>query len=192
MDAFGPATIPHSSKHVPLLDKDVTSKVFSSLFPLAHVAHGNEVTLINPNGVNLREYEANLDKQLVKYWDRLTQLAWSAIPEEQRSCLEEECRGEEEGEQGAESVMSSGAPSYREHRVKLRETLTDCGWPRTREDFDLLEKEIDLGNNFKKYLKALKKEAERTGSSRKSTQSDFYDYQWSDEGKHVPGHMTVM
>lgn len=190
MDAFGPANIPHSSKHVPLLDKDVSSKVFTSLFPLAHVTHGNKVTLINPNGVDLKEYEANLEKQIAKYWDRLSRLAWSAIPDEKRSEEFQSRKKGAESEEESEERMKSGAPSYKEHSVKLRELLADCGWPRIREDFDLLEKEIDLGNNFKKYLKALKKEAERSGSrnaSRKGTQSDFYDCEWSDEGN---GYIT--
>ena len=192
MDAFGPANIPHSPKHVPLLDKDISSKVFTSLFPLAHVTHGNEVTLINPNGVDLRQYETNLDKQISKYWGRLSKLAWSAIPDDKRSSLEEELEDakEEGAESGEESEgrARSGAPSYKEHRIRLRQALADCGWPRVREDFDLLEKEIDLGNNFKKYLKALKKEAEKLGSrsaSRKGTQSDFCDYEWSDEGNQL-------
>lgn len=201
MDAFGPATIPHSSKHVPLLGKDVSSKVFSSLFPLAHVAHGDEVTLIHPNGVDLKQYEKNLDKQIEKYWNRLSRLAWSALPEDKRSCLEVEfnegkeveseegVESEEEVEslEGVESVdrMKSGPPSYKEHRVQLRKALADCNWPRVREDFDLLEKEIGLGKNFKKYLKALKKEAEKSGSRSGSRQSDFYDYQWSDEGRNL-------
>jgi hypothetical protein len=189
MDAFGPANIPHSPKHVPLLDKDVSSKVFTSLFPLAHITHGNEVTLINPNGVDLKQYEANLDKQISKYWDRLSRLAWSVIPDDRRSCLEEELEcGRREGaesEEESEGKARVGTPSYKDHREKLREVLADCNWPRAREDFDLLEREIDLGSNFKKYLKALKHEAERSGSrsaSWKGTQSDFYDYELSDKG----------
>lgn len=203
MDAFGPATIPHSSKHVPLLGKDVSSKVFASLFPLAHVAHGNEVTLIHPNGVDLKQYEKNLEEQIEKYWNRLSRLAWSAIPEEKCSSLEEELskeegveskggvwskEGVESSEDGeSEERVKSDTPSYKEHRAKLRQALADSGWSRSREDFDLLEKEIGLGKNFRKYLKALKIEAEKSGSI--SRQSDFYDCQWSDEGRHVAARL---
>ena len=178
MDAFGPASIPHGSKHVPLLGKDVSSKVFSSLFPLAHVSSGHEVTLIHPNGVDLREYERKLDRQLEVYWTRLARLAWSAIPEEQRPSL------------GSE-VELEGPPSYREHRKVLRATLAQCSWPRSKEDFDLLENEITLGVNFKKYLKAVKKEAERSSSRSQIQSPSLSDYQWSDEGKAKPAIMVT-
>ena len=171
MDAFGPASIPRTSKHVPMLRKQVASKAFNSLFPLAHVTSGREVTLIHPNGVNLGDYEVRLDKQLQVYWDRLTRLAWSELSEERRSGLVSEC-GLGEGE----------IPSYKEHRSKFREVLEDSGWPRPQVDFHLLEKEIDLGGNFKKYLKALKKEV-RSGSTLRSSHSSLSDYRWSDEGK---------
>ena len=155
MDAFGPATIPHTTKHIPLLKKNVSSKVFTSLFPLAHVTHGNEVTLIHPNGVDLKSYEEKLDKQVEIYWDRLSHLAWSAISEEKRSSL------------SAELGLNEGAkpPSYLKHRDTLRGLVADCGWTRPQADFNLLEEEINLANNFKKYLKAVKKEAERSSTN---------------------------
>ena len=176
MDAFGPATIPHGSKHVPLLGKDVSSKVFNSLFPLAHVTSDNEVTLIHPNGVDLQEYERKLDRQLDVYWARLAKLAWSAIPEEHRPSL------------GSE-VEINGPPSYREHQKILRSTLAQCGWPRPQDDFDLLENEITLGMNFKKYLKAVKKEVEKSSSRTRMESSSLSDYQWSDEG--MQSHIVI-
>lgn len=174
MDAFGPASIPHASKHVPMLGKHVASKVFNSLFPLAHVTNGDQVTLIHPNGVNLVEYESRLDKQVQLYWDRLAKLAWSVLAEEKRANLVSECEGEE-GEGGA-------IPSYKDNRSKFREAMSDSGWPRPQKDFDLLEEEIELGGNFKKYLKALKKEVVRSGSRNRASYSSLSDYQWSDEG----------
>ena len=185
MDAFGPASIPHGSKHVPLLGKEVSSRVFSSLFPLAHVTSDSEVTLIHPNGVDLREYERKLDRQLDMYWTRLSKLAWSAIPEEQRPSLESECE------------FDTGPPPYRDHRKKLRGVLAQCGWPRPKEDFDLLENEITLGINFKKYLKAVKKEVERSSSRppKEGRSSSLSDYQWSDDEGNThacDGHVIVM
>lgn len=189
MDAFGPATIPHTSKHVPLLSKDVSSKVFTSLFPLAHVTHGNEVTLINPNGVNLKEYEMKLDEQIAKYWDRLSRLAWSAIPEEwlfglaATECEEEEEEPSYKEGKGPKEGRGTSAPSYKEHRDQLRQTLAECNWPRPQEDFDLLEEEINLGRNFKKYLKALKSEAKRSGFGVRKTEPALHDS--SSEGELV-------
>lgn len=147
--------------------------MFSSLFPLAHVTSDNQVTLIHPNGVDLRDYEKKLDRQLDVYWARLSQLAWSAIPENERPSL------------GGSKCDLEEPPPYRDHRKLLRGVLAQCGWPHPQEDFNLLENEITLGINFKKYLKAVKKEVERTSSrTRRDVQSSsLSDYQWSDEGR---------
>lgn len=191
MDAFGPASIPHSSKHVPLLGKDVSSKVFSNLFPLAHVTNGNKVTLINPNGVNLKDYERRLNQQIQVYRKRLSRLAHSAIPDENLSSLGGECEvsedEEDEEERDSEVKEEPTIPSYKKHRDKLRRAMADCGWPRPKEDFDLLEKEIDLANNFKKYLKALKNDIARSGSRSASLNNDaqlnISGYRWSEGGE---------
>lgn len=153
MDAFGPASIPRTSKHVPLLGKSVSSTVFNSLFPLAHVTNNHKVTLIHPNGVNLSNYEQRLDKQIEAYQARFARLAWDAIPEDTRGDLAIEY-SVEEGEK-------LGASVYKRHRQKLRDAVAECDWLRPQEDFDLLEHQIELGMNFKKYLKALRKEAEK-------------------------------
>lgn len=195
MDAFGPASIPHSSKHVPLLGKHVSSKVFNSLFPLAHVTNDDQVTLIHPNGVNLVDYETNLDKQVEVYWNRLSRLAWSALPAEKRSSLVDGFGGQnDEGKEEGEEVEPNMF-LYKEHRDKLREALSDCNWPCPQEDFDLLEREINLGSNFKKYLKALKKEAERSrprDTSERESKSSQSNYQWSDGGICYKSYMTLM
>lgn len=170
MDAFGPASIPHTSKYVPLLGKSVSSTVFSSIFPLAHVTNNHKVTLIHPNGVNLSDYERRLDKQIEAYQARLAHLAWAAIPEDMRGDLAVEC-GLVEGEE-------PGACVYAQHRDKLREAMAKCDWLRPQEDFDLLENQIKLGKNFKKYLMALKKEAKKSdtsGMKSKSTGSSSSD-----------------
>ena len=148
MDAFGPASIPLTSKHVPLLGKKVSSTVFSSLFPLAHIANNHRVTLIHPNGVNLSDYERRLDKQIEAYQSRIACLAWSAIPEDTRGDLAVEC--------GMGVAEEPGACVYVQHRERLRAAMTEGLRP--QEDFDLLEHQIELGENFKKYLMALKKE----------------------------------
>ena len=184
MDAFGPAAIPHTTKHVPLLSKSVSSKVFTSLFPLAHVTNGNDVTLINPNGVNLKEYEGRLDKQIRIYQDRLTQLAWSALSKEEQSSLTDRCGL---SERDGEDVEGSNIPPYMKHRDKIRTALSECGWLRPKEDFDLLEREIDLANNFKKYLRALKKEVEQgsRASTHRESQLSLSDNKNSDESKEI-------
>lgn len=170
MDAFGPASIPHTSKYVPLLGKSVSSTVFSSLFPLAHITNNHKVTLIHPNGVNLSDYERLLDRQIEVYQARLARLAWASIPEDMRGDLAVEC--------GVGVGEEPGACVYLQHRGKLRAAVAKCDWLRPQEDFDLLEHQIEVGNNFKKYLKALRKEATKKmdtswkGSGSSSSDSD--------------------
>lgn len=148
MDALGPSSIPHSAKHVPLLDKHVTSKVFNDLFPLAHVTKGQKVTLINPLGVNLPEYEKKLEKQVEIYWSRLTRLALSVIPQDRREAVREKC-----------GVSDDSEVLYQQHREILREVLEELGWPRPQKDFDLLEKEIQQAEEYKQYSVSLREEA---------------------------------
>ena len=151
MDALGPTAIPHTSKHVPLLQKNISSKVFNSVFPLAHVANDNRVTLINPNGVNLIDYESKLDKQVMIYWNRLSHLAWDAIPVERKPLLLTDC-----------GLEDDQTPSYKEYRELLNSMLKELGWPRPQVDFDLLEEEIRLAERYRQYSVSLREE----GSSR--------------------------
>lgn len=152
MDALGPSAIPHSAKHVPILDKKITSKVFNSMFPLAHVANGNKVTLINPGGVDLRGYEERLQCQIDLYWERLTKLAWDAVPTEKKDSTIVECVGEG-------SVADPLMLSYKNHRDVLRKALDNLGWPRPQSNFDLLETEIKQAENFMKYSETLREES---------------------------------
>ena len=164
MDALGPSATPHSPTYVPLLDRHVSSRVLPSLFSLAHISPtGQKVTLINPTGPDVRQYQHHLEKQVEKYWQRLTQLAWAAIPVEQRGALEEEC-GVGEGE----------VPSYQQHRAALRKVMEELGWPRPQVDFDLLEQEIAQAETYKSYSTALMEESRRT-------QLDSPSNVWGDE-----------
>ena len=160
MDALGPSAIPHSPKTVPILNKKVSAKVFNSVFPLAHVSNGNQVTLINPNGVDLKSYEERLRGQVNVYWDRLTKLTWDVIPSEKRGAVIAECDHEES------DVTDPLSLAYREHTDVLRNAMEELGWPRPRVNFDLLEAEIQKAENFIKYSETLREEAGRQRSRR--------------------------
>ena len=164
MDALGPSAIPHSAKDVPILDKKVTSKVFNSIFPLAHVANGNRVTLINPNGVDLKSYEERVGQQVAVYWERLTKLTWNAIPVEKRAAAITECGGE-----GSE-VTDPLSLAYKDHKDALRNAMEDLGWPRPRINFDLLEAEIQQAENYIKYSVKLREEGRQGRQRRRSSQ----------------------
>ena len=161
MDALGPTSIPHSAKHVPLLDKHVTSKVFDSIFPLAHVTKGQKVTLINPLGVNLPDYEDKLERQVGIYWDRLTRLAWSVIPTDQRGSIRDRC-----------GVSDDSEVLYQQHGEMLRVVLKELGWPRPQKDFDLLENEIQQAEVYKRYSESLRQEASQTRTEASQSRVD--------------------
>ena len=158
MDALGPSAIPHSAKDVPILNKKVSAKVFNSIFPLAHVSNSNQVTLINPNGVDLKSYEERLRGQVNIYWDRLTKLAWDVIPLEKRGSVITVCGHEET------DITDPLFLAYKEHRDVLRNAMEELGWPRPQMNFDLLEAEIQQAENFIKYSGSLRDEAGRRRS----------------------------
>ncbi len=161
MDALGPTTIPCTAKHVPILRKDVHSRVFSELFPIAHVSDGNRVTLIHPGAADLIGYEKRLDEQMEVYYSRLSRLAWEAIPIDNRSSVLQEC-----------DVKEGQTPSYREHQEILSRVLSDLNWPRPQLDFDLLDGELRQAESYKRYSQSLREEVKKNCfSSRDDTQS---------------------
>ncbi len=166
MDALCPTSIPHTTKHVPILQKNIHSKVFSQLFPLAHISNGDSMTLIHPSGVDLIGYENRLDEQTEVYWARLSRLAWAAIPTDNRPSVLQEC-GLEEGL----------VPSYREHQAVLRRALNQLKWPRHEFDFDLLEGEIRQAESYKQHSQSLREEVKKSHNDKRSV-SSF--------GSHVP------
>lgn len=169
MDALGPSAIPHSAKDVPILNKKVSAKVFNSIFPLAHVSNGNQVTLINPNGVDLKSYEERLRGQVNVYWDRLTKLAWDIIPSEKRGSVIAECGHEET------DITDPLSIAYRENKDVLRNAMEKLGWPRPQTNFDLLEAEIQRAENFIKYSESLREEAGRRQSRHTSRERRMTD-----------------
>lgn len=152
MDALGPTAVPHTAKHVPVLNKHVTAKVFEGVLPLAHVSHDHQVTLINPKGVDLSAYQHQLQQQSQTYWHRLTHLAWTAIPEERRGEVGRKC-----------GVMEGEVPPYKQHRTVLRDVVAELGWPRPQEDFDLLEAELAVSESYQQQAQALQEEDQEVG-----------------------------
>ena len=84
---------------------------------------------------------------------RLACLAWESIAEKIKSDLALEL--------GIEERQLPSADTYIQHREKLRAAVEKSGWPHPQEDFDLLEDQIKLANNFQTYLNALKAEVQR-------------------------------
>ncbi|XP_075582774.1 LOW QUALITY PROTEIN: von Willebrand factor A domain-containing protein 3B [Pelecanus crispus] len=153
MDALAPTAVPHGTKYVPVLDKHVVSKVFDEMLPLAHVSNDKkQITLINPQAVNLDAYKEKLEQAIKSYERRLNLLIWRALPQEERDKFEED-----------------GPVQYMQHKEALLEVLENLGWPISYEDVVLLEDEILAALTYIQQAsdlqEATKKETEKSSDS---------------------------
>ncbi|KAH9498636.1 von Willebrand factor A domain-containing protein 3B, partial [Bulinus truncatus] len=81
LDVLGSTIIPHKPKYISILDKSVMAKVFDDVFPLGHITKDQNIRLINPNAVNLVEYEKKLITSIEKYKRRLEKIIWKVLPD---------------------------------------------------------------------------------------------------------------
>ncbi|XP_019340655.1 von Willebrand factor A domain-containing protein 3B isoform X2 [Alligator mississippiensis] len=153
MDALAPTAVPHSTKYIPVLEKHVVSKVFDEVFPLAHISNGKQqITLINPQAVNLDTYKEKLEQAVKFYERRLNLITWRALSQEERDKFEQD-----------------KPVRYMEHKEALLESLENLGWPVSYEDVMLLEDEILAGLTYIQQAsdlqEAAKKDIQRTAAS---------------------------
>ncbi|XP_009947848.1 PREDICTED: von Willebrand factor A domain-containing protein 3B, partial [Leptosomus discolor] len=153
MDALAPTTIPHGTKYIAVLDKHVVSKVFDEILPLAHVSNDKkQITLINPQAVNLDAYKEKLEQAIKSYERRLNQVIWRALSQEERAKFKED-----------------GPVQYMQHKEALLEALENLGWPISYEDVILLEDEISAALTYIQQAsdlqEAVKKETQKSSES---------------------------
>uniref|UniRef100_A0A7M4EYN7 DUF4537 domain-containing protein n=1 Tax=Crocodylus porosus TaxID=8502 RepID=A0A7M4EYN7_CROPO len=168
MDALAPTAVPHSTKYIPVLDKHVVSKVFDevkllcyfgtdlkciTVLPLAHISNDKkQITLINPQAVNLDAYKEKLEQAVKSYEWRLNLITWRALSQEERDKFEQD-----------------KPVRYMEHKEALLESLENLGWPVSYEDVMLLEDEILAGLTYIQQAsdlqEAAKKDIQRTSAS---------------------------
>ncbi|XP_032536578.1 von Willebrand factor A domain-containing protein 3B isoform X7 [Chiroxiphia lanceolata] len=153
MDALAPTAVPHGTKYIPVLDKHVVSKVFDEILPLAHVSNDKkEITLINPQAVNLVAYKEKLEQAIKSYKRRLNLVIWRALSQEERDKFKED-----------------GPVQYMQHKEALLEALENLGWPISYEDVKLLEDEILAALTYMQQAsdlqEAVKKETEKSSES---------------------------
>ncbi|PVD34305.1 hypothetical protein C0Q70_05576 [Pomacea canaliculata] len=154
LDALAPTLIRHRAKYIPILDKHVVARVFDEILPIAHVSgrKSNQVTLVNPNAVNLEEYEERLERALDMYRQYLNKMVWDALPETAKKEFGDE-----------------GPVSFDDHRGRLLQILNEEGWPVTEKDIVCLEREIEKGMRFLQQSKDLRQAAADVTSNVKSS-----------------------
>ncbi|XP_010078959.1 PREDICTED: von Willebrand factor A domain-containing protein 3B, partial [Pterocles gutturalis] len=153
MDALAPTAVPHGTKYIPVLDKHVVSKVFDEILPLAHVSNDKkQITLINPQAVNLDAYKEKLEQAIKSYERRLNLVIWRALPQEEKDKFKED-----------------GPVQYMQHKEALLEALENSGWPVSHEDIIMLEDEILAALTYIQQAsdlqEAVKKETEKSSES---------------------------
>uniref|UniRef100_A0A8D0GSW2 DUF4537 domain-containing protein n=1 Tax=Sphenodon punctatus TaxID=8508 RepID=A0A8D0GSW2_SPHPU len=115
------------------------------VLPLAHVTNDKkQVTLINPQAVNLDAYKEKLEQAIKSYERRLNLIIWRALSQEERDKFEQD-----------------GPVSYMEHKEALLKALEDLGWPVPYEDVMLLEDEILSGLTYLQQASDLQEAAHR-------------------------------
>nr|KAG5692190.1 hypothetical protein BaRGS_008736 [Batillaria attramentaria] len=126
---------------------------------MAHVSgrQKNRVHLVNPNGVNLKDYEERLEKALDKYRRRLDKLVWDALPDEDKQEFE-----------------SDEPVPFSEHRSKLLQLLSKADWPVAESDIICLEQEIEKGEKFLQQSKDLRRAAAEAASDNLSESIDSH------------------
>ncbi|XP_010291230.1 PREDICTED: LOW QUALITY PROTEIN: von Willebrand factor A domain-containing protein 3B [Phaethon lepturus] len=153
MDALAPTAVPHGTKYIPVLAKHAVSKVFNEMLPLAHVSNDKkQITLINPQAVNLDAYKEKLEQAIKSYERRLNLVIWRALSQEERDKFKED-----------------GPVQYMQHKEALLEALENLGWPISCEDVMLLEDEILAALTYIQQAsdlqEAVKKETEKSSES---------------------------
>ncbi|XP_046893175.1 von Willebrand factor A domain-containing protein 3B-like isoform X2 [Hypomesus transpacificus] len=156
-EAVTPYSILHTPKHLPLLDKQVYSKVFDEACPLLHISLGSEqhLAVINPLALNLEGYKIKLQKVLSAYERRLNRTVWRCLTQEEKDQFG-----------GVEPV------SFRVHRSPLLEALERLGWPLALEDVTLLEEEIHMGVSFLQQASDLQRAAQERRSHHANARRD--------------------
>uniref|UniRef100_A0A8C4XDQ1 DUF4537 domain-containing protein n=1 Tax=Erpetoichthys calabaricus TaxID=27687 RepID=A0A8C4XDQ1_ERPCA len=111
----------------------------SKVLPLAHLSSTQkQLSLVNPQAVNLDAYKKKLELALKTYESRLNLIVWRALTQEQRD----------------------KPVSFQEHKEALTQALDDLGWPISPEDVSLLEDEIETGLTFLQQATDLQKAAQ--------------------------------
>ena len=150
MDALGPTSIPHNPKHVSVLDKSVSARVFQGILPFAHVAGNGCVTLINPRGVNLRGYESQVDQFVKEVEKEKSLLVWKRLSQDGQDKISREL-GLADGEH----------PTIDENQSLLKDVLEEEGviWQEVEEEMKLMNDEIALAHSYQQQSMALRQES---------------------------------
>ncbi|XP_078737198.1 von Willebrand factor A domain-containing protein 3B isoform X1 [Lampetra fluviatilis] len=144
MDALQPTALPVSATYVPILGKNVHSKVFNEIMPLAFESHGGaRVQLVNPLAVNLTAYEARLTKQIETYEKHLDAMVFQALPEKQKERF----------------AQGGRAPSFVARRGELLAALEAAGWPVTQAAIARVEREAEAARAHLEKARELRRAA---------------------------------
>lgn len=168
MDALGPTSVPHNPKHVSILNKSVSARVFQGILPLAHVAGGGHVTLINPGGVNLLAYELQLDQFMNKVEKEKSRLVWARLSQDGQDQISQQL-----------SLADGGIPVIDAHQSVLKAVLEEEGvdWQEVEKELRLLDDEVSLAHSYQQQSMALRQEtAIRSKHAKRHSSSSVFPH----------------
>ena len=142
MDALGPASVSHNPLHVPVLDKDISGKVYQGLLSTAHISGDGNVSLINPVGVDLVGYQEQLRGYCKECKTAIDTLLFESLPKDAQDALREE-------------LGVTSTPSYGDNRGVMNEQLNKYGCGHLIKEAELVENEMKQAGAYSKQASAL-------------------------------------
>lgn len=143
-DALGPASVPHDPTHIDVIDKDVKGKVFEEIMSKAHVSGSGHVRLINPNGIDIRNYTAKLDEYIDECHDTIMKYCIQKLPYNYEKSLRAELGlGVREG------------PVYDEHFSALHDKVKEAELSEVIEEVEHVQHEVMTAEQYRNQAEAL-------------------------------------
>lgn len=150
IDALGPSSVPHDSTHVDIIDKDVRGKVFEDIMSQAHISGDGHVRLINPNGVDIRNYVSKLDQYVKECQEVVMEFGVRKLPIDMERTLRSDL-----------AVSTNTTLTFDSHFDSLYEKLTEIDNAETLEEIGRVREEMIMAGQYRVQAESLLHEARR-------------------------------
>ena len=151
IDALGPSLVPHDPTHVDIIDKDVRGKVFEDIMSQAHISGDGHVRLINPNGVDIRNYVSKLDLYVKECQEVIMEFGVRKLPIDMERTLRSDL-----------AVSTNTTLTFDNHFDCLHEKLTKIADNAdTLEEIGRVREEMIMAGQYRVQAESLLHEARR-------------------------------
>lgn len=150
-DAMGPASIPHDPAHIDVIDKDVKGKVFEEILSKAHISGSGHVRLINPNGIDVRNYSTKLDEYINECQETIMKYCIQKLPYNHEKSLRAHL-----------GVGVREGLTFDEHFSALYDKLKEAELNEVIEEVEQVQHEIMTAEQYKNQAEALLQDTMRS------------------------------